>query len=361
MGLATLDVLLQQSGFGVISRGATPLASYHRELRRAFSATVRYVNPRFRFVFIEDGTVNGVAYVDVAHSYVGLTMGSVSMLGVLFRTCLQSSRLMTHLPGGVNGKRIVADIRTAFHACVFGGDEAGVPASSFDDLERFEDSVRAEVCYSLFKHALTFLLYHELSHLGRGHGRLLQAADNPRLILEVQKKRAATYAYPVARPWAELEADWLAMVWMLFEQKWGTNRRANENILFELWFAVGVVFLIFALAEKLLGLAGSSHPSPALRLAHLIDESTWFLIDGERYPFTTPASIQRAANKALKELATMSQFVGFDWRLATGRAQIKSIREQITAFRMQAGRAWVEAANRAMNQLVKRPPPTAAL
>jgi hypothetical protein len=360
MGLATLDALLQKGGFGIISRRSTPLASYHLELRRAFEATVRYVNPRFRFVFIEDGTINGIAYRGASRSYVGLTMGCVTMLSVLFRTCLQSSLLMKHLPGGVASKSILTDIQTAFRACVFGGDKAGVPKSYSAGLGRPEDSARAETCYRLFKRALVFLFYHELSHLGRGHGRLLQAAGGASLILEAGSANTSEYSHPAARPWSELEADWLAMVWLLFEQKWQANPRKNENILFELWFAVGVVFLIFSLAAKASGHAESCHPHPALRLAHLIDQASWFLIDGERYPFTTPASIQKAANRALEELAAISQLASFDWLTET-QMQTENARDKITALRMQAGRVWVEAANRSMNKIIRRPPPTTTI
>jgi hypothetical protein len=67
----------------------------------------------------------------------------------------------------------------------------------------------------------------------------------------------------------------------------------------KMFIAVGVVFVIFSLAEEKLGRLSVDHPHPSLRLAHLVEESAEFLVAGERYPFQDLGPIQIAAERAL--------------------------------------------------------------
>src|SRR5579862_739350 len=124
MGLDALNHLLRQRNFGEVSRRGTPLAPYYKKLRTAFEGAARYVNPRFRFVFIEDGTINGIAYSGLWRSYVGLTFGSVSMLEAVWRLLLRSDHLLQHLPGGETRDALRRDIQTTFHVSVVGNDRA---------------------------------------------------------------------------------------------------------------------------------------------------------------------------------------------------------------------------------------------
>lgn len=356
MGTEAIDILLRQRGFGGIIRKEAPLEPYFAHLRKAFGHAAQYVNPRFRFVFIEDGTINGLAYSGMWRSYVGLTFGSVSMLEAIWRLLLRSGHLFEHLSGGEDREELRREIQTTFHLCVVGIDRTEVPDSYFTELKKSACAERSELSYNLFKRSLLFLYYHELSHLGRGHPMLCQAADAPPVVLEAQGSSEKIGHGSDARHWAELEADWLATIWLLQSESWQQEEEANIGILFELFFSIGVVLLIFSLAEEKLGNLTRDHPHPALRLAHLFEETAEFLVDGDRYPFTSSAPIHAAAEKALEELSIVGVVAGFDWYKSAER-ETSNAKERIREIRFKAGRPWVEAANAAMRKFIKRPPP----
>lgn len=216
--------------------------------------------------------------------------------------------------------------------------------------------MRAEFSYRLFKRSLLFLFYHELSHLSRGHTKLCQAAGHQPVILEACGTTDPGEHHSNARPWAELEADKLAAIWLLQSEEWHADEKQNIEVLFEFFFGLGIVFLIFSLAEQRLGRLSRDHPHPSLRLAHLVETSAEFLVDSERSPFTEVAPINTAAEKALEELSIVGVLVGFDW-YGTAEREAADAKECVDAIRMKAGRRWVEAANKVMQRTVKRPPP----
>jgi hypothetical protein len=356
VGLDILDNLLRERGLGGVSRKGASLASHYAKVQNAFDRTAQYVNPRFRFVFLEDGTINGVAYSDLWRSYAGLTFGCVSVLETAFRLLFRNQHLLEHLPGGEDNEELRRDIQTTFHLAVVGIDRAEVPDSYFAGLKHSINPSRAELSYRLYKRALLFLYYHELSHLSRGHTKLCQAAGNNPLILEADSIVDKERYHFGARLWAELEADWLATIWLLQAEEWRDDERQNIDTLFELFFGIGIVCFIFSFSEEKAGCLNLDHPHPSIRLAHLVDETAGFLINGERYPFTNTLPIETAAEKALEELAIVGLLAGFDWYSSAEKVAAQA-KQRIEAIRMEAGRAWVEVANRSMRKLVKRPPP----
>jgi len=283
-------------------------------------------------------------------SYVGLTFGCVSMLDAVWRLLLRSDHLLRHLHNGEKHEQLRHDIQTTFHLCVVGNDRAEVPDSYFEQLKTSADPVRAELSYRLFKRSLLFLYYHELSHLGRGHPNLCHATGSQPVILEANGGIGDQPIVSNGRPWAEHEADWLATIWLLQNEERLPDEGQNIEILVEMFIAVGVVFVIFSLAEEKLGRLSVDHPHPSLRLAHLVEESAEFLVAGERYPFQDLGPIQIAAERALEELAIVGVLAGFDWYQSAEKETSRG-KEQITSTRLSAGREWVEAANQAMRKI----------
>lgn len=355
MGLNVIDKVLRESGFGQVVRKSSPLAPRFDRLHTGCSRAARYVNPRFRFCFIEDGSVNGIAYSGLWHSYAGLTCGAVLLLEELWILLLASEHVMPQLAGGKDNGQLRADLQTAFDLCVSGNHPSHVPDGYFARPKGSNDPIRTELAYRLFRSSLLFLYYHELAHLCRGHTRLCQAAGCSPMILEA-RGRSVQQASPAPRQWAELEADWLATIWLLQNSLWSKEMSQNIDTLFELFLGIGLIFLIFSMNDKERDTLKSDHPTPNLRLAHLLEESTTFLIAGERYPFTNPSQIQAATERSLAELSIIGTLGNFDW-YSTAVQEAPEVSQQILDIRMKAGRTWVEAANNKMRRLVKRPPP----
>ena len=358
MGLAVLNHLLREGGFGEVGGRNSPISSHFEKVRIAFDGVVRSVNPRFRFVLIEDGTINGVAYPEIWRSYIGLTAGCITLLQDLFGVLMRSRHLVPELSETDTSSDLNSYIRATFQICVAGFDKVVVDERYFEYMRKTASNPkRTELAYRLFKHALLFLCYHELAHLGRGHGKLLKAAGGAAIILEARGNLQSEKNISSWRQWSELEADWLATIWCLQNVDWRQETESKEDLLFEIFFAIGVVFLIFFQASNYSSSADEDHPHPYVRLAQLFNNLPTFLLGNDRYPFKDESSIAAASERVIAEIAIAANLGGFDW-FRGAEAEAGTIHSKVDAIRRQIGNEWIERANRAMRKIVKHPPTT---
>jgi hypothetical protein len=307
---------------------------------------------------IEDGTINGIAYPDMWRSYVGLTAGCITMLQKLFGVLMRSNHLVPELSEPDISNELNAYIAATFKACVAGFDKVAVNDSYFVYMrETALNPKRVELGYRLFKRALLFLCYHELAHLSRGHGKLLKAVGGSAVILEARGNVQSAKDISSWRQWSELEADWLATIWCLQDLDWPVETVSKEDLLFELLFAIGVVFLIFFQASNSSPAPDEDHPHPYVRLAQLFNNLPTFLLGNDRYPFRDESSITAAAEKVIAEIAIAANLGGFDW-FRGAEAEAGTIHSKVDSIRRQVGNEWIERANKAMRKIVKHPPRT---
>jgi hypothetical protein len=356
LGLAVLNHLLRQAGFGEVGGRDSAIAGHFERVRLAFDGVVRSVNPRFRFVLIEDGTINGIAYPDIWRSYAGLTVGCITMLQKLFGVLMRSNHLMPGLSEPDASIELTPHIKATFEICVAGFDKVVVGDNYFEFMQgAASNPKRVELAYRLFKNALLFLCYHELAHLCRGHGKLLKAVGGSPIILEARGNIPNTKSISSWRQWSELEADWLAAVWCLQDQEWRARDGSKESVLFELFFAVGVVFLIFFQTGARSSFLDDDHPHPYIRLAQLFNNLPTFLVGNDRYPFKEESSIGIAAERVIAEIAIAAKLADFDW-FSGAEIDAGNVHSKVDSIRKNVGDEWIARANKAMRRIVKHPP-----
>ncbi len=112
-----------------------------------------------------------------------------------------------------------------------------------------------------------------------------------------------------------LEADKLALIWLLQAEKWPAGKTAKQEALRDILFSVGIVFLVFECAKqgRLADSTSKTHPDPALRLAHLIEDSRQYLLTSDRQPFSDSRTIDRSYTSTLVELAAAERLIGLVW------------------------------------------------
>lgn len=352
MAFAALNRLLRKSGLGPASKGSLP---QHRALQAAFDIAARRINPRFRFALIEDGGINGVAVTGWLHSYIGITTGSVILLESLYSLLVRSEHLFLQHEEGGSQTGIAEHVIATFRVCVDGFDRVELPESYFDFLRiEAQNSARQDLAYAFYHRSLRFLFYHELAHLARGHGKLVYAGENRRVVslFEAAGNECCGDIANKRAQWAELEADWLAAVWLMQRESWRTTAEDREETFFEIFFAFGVVLLVFFRA-----LRGNSksHPHPYVRLAQVLNNAPGYLRNSELFGFKDVKFAERGCERVIAEIALTAKLGGFEW-FAEMQDHLAGLSHTVGRLNQAAGPDWEPRAQARMKRVILRSP-----
>lgn len=354
--LERIRALLERAGLGGICTEDSELGPHFAKQGQSWDEFVRTVNPRFRFFFIEDGRINGIAIPGVFRSYVGLTTGCMNILDVLFRLLMRSDAVFEDVDPPAHDPVLQDYLKSMFEIAEIGHQKVEIDDSFFEFIERpVESGERKDLGYRLYKTASLFLLFHELAHLARGHGGALRAQGAATFILESASSGTEIDGDTKIRQWLELEADWLATIWTMQNQPSTTDLKQAQRNLFECLFAIHVVFLVFFQADQRAKGKSASHPHPLVRLYAIANNLPDYLVRSDRYAFSAVNDASDILEKAISEAGVVSQLAGINW-VRYADENVDRAADEIRALRGCAGNKLVERGNRIMNRVIKSPP-----
>jgi hypothetical protein len=306
--------------------------------------------PNIHFDFILNGSFNAYAFKADGRYFIGFNTGTQYLLQLVFHRMLSDPQLFENV-GNPSEERGDLLPLTGYAAHAEHMYQAGI----YPDLP--QNNLRYSYSCNLIRHAIYFLVGHEIAHITRGHVDYMLSKSGIGFFPELGWKEAESDE-KMEGQCLETDADrrsTISAVFSLYERsKLKATRGSVEEELFDWAFAMNVVFRLFGDIQFNRDTAGSSRypPLPIRRLIATIVAHRCVIEDWD-------PNLGEAALKAFKRAALYCE-IAFSQILGTERGGLglEAFGKEGVEYVKQLAEFWEGTVSRRIAPFAFEPNPT---
>ena len=246
--------------------------------------------PEIRANYYQYKGINSLVTKDKNNYWIGISIALPCILHFYFNNVLRTKNFLPHL-GDIYNEEHYRKFDTGFPKNLQKGMVIEEAIPKITNASRPYDEKRAAAAVLLTQIAVSFCIYHEISHIEIGYIDTYTELSNNSAFLEFSNLFNIDRTFLKVRKVWEYEADKTASVMMISDFFNGKENMAVFNETFEvsiqhnprkafgiLVSAIYAVFHIFGISKDRKPFYGA-HPHPMVRFASILDELVRFLPD----------------------------------------------------------------------------------